>query len=246
VTGAKGWRIGGIAAAAVLLVVGWFLVVSPQRTAAADLRAQAVEAQGRNESLQARINLLRKQSADVPKKLADIKAYAASIPSTPGLPDFLREVQAVATKTGVTVDSVDTSLPTAVLAIVSTPPAPVPTSTSAVVAAPVAPPRPAPVPGLQQINVTISAGGSYAGLTTFVRSLEEITRVYLMTSISMDKDTAATDSKVANPLTLKITGSIFVSASASSAGGAPTPPTVATTSAASPAVKSTATTGATS
>jgi len=247
-SGAKGWRMGGIAAAVVLLVVGWFLVVSPQRTAAADLRAQAVEAQGRNESLQARINLLRKQSADVPKKLADIERYAASIPSTPALPDFLREVQAVATKAGVTVDSVDNSLPTAVLAVTSAPPAPAPapTATGAVVAAPVAPPRPAPVPGLQQINVTISAGGSYAGLTAFVRSLEEITRVYLVTGISMDKDTAATDTKVANPLTIKITGSIFVSSSASLASGAPTPSATPTNSAASPAAKSTSTAGVTS
>ena len=249
-SGAKGWRIGGIAAAAVLLAVGWFLVVSPQRTAAADLRAQAVEAQGRNESLQARINLLRKQSADLPKKLADIKAYAAKIPNTPALPDFLREVQAVGAKAGITVESVDNSLPSAVLAIVSAPPAPAPTATGAVAAAPAAPPRPAPVPGLQQINVTIVAGGSYAGLTSFVRSLEEINRVYLITGISMDKDSSTTDSAVANPLTIKITGSIFVSSVAQSASSAPSAPAPATgpatapaTAPASPAAKSTPSTG---
>src|SRR3954470_20371600 len=59
------WMIGGALVALVLLLIGYFFFISPQRSDTADVDAQVESVQSSNDVLQARLNKLRTQNQDI-------------------------------------------------------------------------------------------------------------------------------------------------------------------------------------
>src|SRR3982751_17471 len=79
-----------------VLVAGWFLLVSPQRSHAASLRAQAVSQESANASLQSQVNQLEQQKKGLPAQQRQLNKIAARVPDNPELPALIRQLSTAA------------------------------------------------------------------------------------------------------------------------------------------------------
>ena len=112
------------ALAAVLVVAifaaGWFLLISPKRGDAADLRGKAASKSQENARLQEQIAMLQEQQKGLPTQRAQLAAMRAQIPTNPALPSLIRDLTAAGKKAGVSIDSMAPTLPVALVAAPST------------------------------------------------------------------------------------------------------------------------------
>jgi Tfp pilus assembly protein PilO len=106
------WAASGALGAIALLAIGWFLFIGPQNSRTNDLNNQAAEAQGRLPALQSKLVELRRQNEDLPSYRQQMLLARAALPTTAGLTDFLRQVQAAGDDAGVSVSGVAISSPT--------------------------------------------------------------------------------------------------------------------------------------
>jgi Tfp pilus assembly protein PilO len=166
----------------VVLAAGWFLLVSPKRTHAAELREEAAGQVSANAQLETKLQILKAQAKDLPKQQAKLAAVAAKIPDTPALPTLVRALTTAATSAGVELVSV-------------TPSAPVAAAAAAPAAAPAAPAAPAAgaAPAvssaaagqLSQIPVSLNVVGGYFQVEQFVAALENLPRSMRVTALTM-------------------------------------------------------------
>ncbi len=105
------WLAGGAVAAAVLLVLGWLLLIGPQqaRTGALDDRAATTAVQVG--VLRHRLAELRQLQGNLPAYRQELERYQAALPGGAGTADLLRELQAAGTATGTSVTSVTIGAP---------------------------------------------------------------------------------------------------------------------------------------
>ncbi len=191
----KTWRIGGTLAAALVLGLAWFLVISPTLDDAADLEQQTASQQQASRELRSRISLLKKQSEELPAQEAILADIQQRMPPTAALPTLIRNLTTVAKKSDVIVGSV-------------TPGRPVPVETSQPAAsssasgsgsAPTASTSAAPAAGpsattVRAMNLNIVACGSFAHLRKYLRELESMRRVATVSSVSISRGSCAKDS----------------------------------------------------
>ena len=97
------WVGGGVLCAAVLLAISWFFLVSPQHQQTGSLNADAATAEKRVTALQQRLAELRKQNEHLAEYRAKLADDRKALPTTSGLSDLLRELQAAGDATGVSV-----------------------------------------------------------------------------------------------------------------------------------------------
>ena len=83
---ARMWRIGGVAAAVLLVVAAWFALVSPTLQKAEALQLEAASQQAASDQLRSRISLLKKQSEELPAQEAKLAGIQQRMPGTPALP----------------------------------------------------------------------------------------------------------------------------------------------------------------
>ena len=153
-----------------IMAVGWFLVVSPKRTEAAEVREQALSQERANQGLRTKLEVLKAQAKDLPKKQADLARVAAKIPGDPGLPSLIRALTAASTSAGVELVSVTPSAPVPVVAAAPATAAPAAAPASAVPAAPAgaAAAAPSTAGALAGIPVAISVVGGYFEVAQFM------------------------------------------------------------------------------
>lgn len=213
------WVALTVVGALAILAAGWFLVVSPKRSEAADLRTQATEQDSANTALQGQLQVLKVQAKDLPKKQAELAAVAAKIPGNPGLPALIRALTAASTSAGVEFVSVTPSTPVAAQA---------PAAAAGVAAppvgavAPAAPAAAAPVGGtagtLMSIPVAINVVGDYFEVEQFLANLEGLPRALRVSNLTLapgQSPTAGTSKSATTvadgrSLTSTITGSVFM------------------------------------
>ncbi|MCU1590207.1 MAG: hypothetical protein JWP11_1463 [Frankiales bacterium] len=154
----------------VVLAGGYFLLVSPKRSDAADLRTKAAGVVSDNANLSNQLAVLKSQAKELPKKQAELAAVAAKIPDNPALPALIRALTTAGVATGIELVSV-------------TPGAPVATAAGpAGAVAPAAPAAAAAAPAatsagtLTAIPVSLSAVGTYVAVKNFVAQLENLSR----------------------------------------------------------------------
>ncbi len=196
------WVICAALAIAMVMAAGWFLLVSPQRAKAADLRAQAATEQSRSAALRTDLDVLTAQSKLLPAKVAELAKLARQLPSDPALPAMIRALQRAASTSGV-----------ALVSIAPLPPVPF-TAAGAVAPAPAVG---AAGTGLQSITLTTKVTGSYVKLEQFVANLEGLPRMFVVTGYTMSPSTA---SRAGNPaaactakaclIDLEVIGLVFV------------------------------------
>ena len=100
------WVAGGVLAAVVLLAVGWFFLISPRYSRTADLHEKTEAAELRLPTLEHRLAELRQQQSNRARYDAQLRTDQKALPTTSGLPDFLRELQAAGDSHGVRVTDV--------------------------------------------------------------------------------------------------------------------------------------------
>lgn len=241
------WTVLTAVGVVVVLAAGWFLLVSPQKSKAADLKSQTATQQSANATLQAQVAQLEQQKKGLPAQQRLLDQIATKIPGTPELPTLIRQLSTAAKGAGVDLVSLAPAPPAMVTPVAPAVPAPAPASTTAssgststgstsTAAAPAAPAAPATSP-LAQIAVSINVTGSYFNITSFFHALEQLRRSMLVTQFSLAPGGAGKGAQAAAPdaLTGTISAVVFESPEAATAPAAVTPVAPAPQTSAAPA-----------
>lgn len=176
VSSAKGWALIGALTAAVIVALGWTLVISPMRSATAEVQDQVASQLSSNAASLDTVAQLKKQSAQLGAEKAKLAALKSAIPSEQEIPTLIRQISAAAKDTGVSLSEL-------------TPSSPLP-----VVANPNAAATPnAPVSGLQEVPLSISVTGTYEQTQFFLNSLERLKRGVLVHGIDLAAVPGGTD-----------------------------------------------------
>ena len=243
------WSLLAAVLVVAILAAGWFLLVSPKRSEAADLKAQAASQEQKNVQLQSEIKQLEAQLAELPKERAKLATIQKQIPNNPALPSLIRDLTAAGRKAGANIDSLAPSPPVAMVAETA-PVAPVTTSTtptdstsssdstastdstdSASATTPTTPTAAAPTTEstLFAVPIVVKVTGSYFELEQFVSKVEVLQRSFLVNGFTVGEP--AGDKAGEGDLTIELKGSVFLAAPAAQSTTA-TPAPVASTPAA--------------
>ena len=213
----KQWIALTVVACLGIMAAGWVLLISPKRGEAAEIRDQAAAQEATNAGLRSKLDVLKAQAKELPKKQADLARVAAKIPDNPGLPALIRALTAASTSAGVEFVSVTPGPPAAVVAAGAVAPV-----APAAGAAPVAPAAGAPAPAgsagsLAAIPVAINVAGGYFEVEQFLAAVENLPRAFRVTNLTIapgkspsnkDESTAADGSALLST----ITGSVYMAA----------------------------------
>ena len=213
----------------VVLAAGWMLLVSPKRTAAAELRAEAESTRASNDQLRTQLTVLRAKAKDLPKEQAKLASVAAKIPDNPALPALIRALVTAGTAAGVELVSVTPGPP--VLALGA---APVSPGAPAAAAAPVAPApdaaaAPAAAGSLASIPVSLNVAGSYFQVQQFLAELETLPRSMRVTGLTVNpganpvKPAAGVVVEDGRAITSTITAQVFMAANRAPAAAVTVP-----------------------
>ncbi|MFI5099282.1 MAG: type 4a pilus biogenesis protein PilO, partial [Actinomycetes bacterium] len=112
-TRTRKWSMLSAVVAVAVLLAGWFLVVSPKRASADDLRVQAAAQNTKNDVLKNQIAELQALQKDLPKQQAIIADVQQRIPQNPDLPALIRSLSSMAGSAGVTIHSFSPVAPVA-------------------------------------------------------------------------------------------------------------------------------------
>jgi Tfp pilus assembly protein PilO len=203
-----------------ILAASWFLLVSPKRSEASDLRGKATAQQASNDALVQQLNELKAQSLDLPKQKAQLAVMRKQIPDNPALPTMIRDLTAAAKKVGVQLVSMKPGTPVVAAAPVL---APVPvtatdttstagtTSSAASGTTPLATKSVAAAP-LYVLPLSLDITGSYFEVEQFINKLEGMQRNFLVTGFSLTPFSAtSTTGAGASELSLALSGQVFLS-----------------------------------
>ena len=171
----KQWIALTVVGALAILAAGWFLVVSPKRSHASELRTQASEQERANAQLQTQLATLKAQAKALPAQQAKLAAVAAKIPNNSALPTLVRALNDAADNVGVELVSV---APGPVTAVATAPAAAVTTAASGTAAVPAAS---SAVGALQSIPMTLNVVGGYFQVAEFLDRLESLQRAFKVT-----------------------------------------------------------------
>jgi Tfp pilus assembly protein PilO len=173
-TGERLWWIGGGLGAFLLVLVGWFFLISPQRARTSGIEGQVSAARQQNTGLQARINSLREQNAHLAKYQAALRHAQLALPNQSGASDFLRTLQKIGNDTSTQLAQWNFGAPVAInMTPTAAAGAPAPTTTApTTTAAPAAAGPPKPAAGVYAVPLTLQVTGSPAALGQFLEQLQ--------------------------------------------------------------------------
>ena len=217
-----------------VMAAGWFLLVSPKRAEAAELRAQAEGQVTSNAQLETQLAVLKSQAKDLPKQQAKLAAVAAKIPSNPAMPGLVRALVAAGQSAGVEILTVTPGAPELVTAAAAAPVAPVAPNAAAAAAPAAAPVVAAPAASaggpvvagtrtatsasdgqLARIPLTLSVAGGYFQVEQFIANLENLPRSMRITTLAVapgvnpvKKDSGNVDD--GKSLIATVTGQVFM------------------------------------
>jgi Tfp pilus assembly protein PilO len=189
------WSIGAIAGMTVVVLLGWFVGVSPLIAQASAANDQANSLNQVNTASVAKLAMLKQQSNNLSTLQRDLGTLRESIPTGADIPGFLTEINALCAKYNVSLQSVtvnDASIYQAPAAPVvpttsadgstATPtPAPSPTTPAGTVA-PVAPAS--NVGALVLVPVVISVTGTFTNVMAFTGGIQTGGRLYLANEVA--------------------------------------------------------------
>lgn len=189
---AKVWVAGTAVLAVLLLAATWLLAVQPVTASAAEDTAQAEQQRQQNDLLELEIVKLREQATHLEEYQAQLQSLRLQMPTTGDGASISRELQGLATAAGVTILTVQPSVPEPFVAPAAAA-APAPDATQAPAADAPAdgttdgtePAAPSGVAGFYAVPITMSSVGSYDASVAFLRAVQsEASRLYLVSSIT--------------------------------------------------------------
>jgi Tfp pilus assembly protein PilO len=188
-TDTRKWTLGAALIAVLILVAGWFLLISPQRAEVADLEAQTEAQENTNSSLDTELAVLKQQNKDLPEKQAELAALQTKIPQTAELPTYIREMQDVGRKSGVAFTSLTPATPVAVGAVSSVEGA-------------------LPPEQLAALNVDMVVTGSYFEITKFMNDLETASRYTLVSGYTITEEGAGASDGASSSRSPELTATV--------------------------------------
>jgi hypothetical protein len=193
--------LGGVFAAFFLMLIGYMFFISPQQGQTSDVNAQRDAAQSANLTLQTRINSLQQETKNLATYQAQVTTAQLALPSTSGLPDFLRTLQSIGSATLAKVSALTIGPPTDVTAVSGGAPA-----ASAKPAAGL--PAAASGPHVYALAITASVSGTAAQLDHFLTQLQSVQpRAVLISELT---EGVGTTTGQAAGTTLQLTMQAFV------------------------------------
>ena len=94
-TDTRKWSAAAVVLIAAIFAAGWFLLVSPKRSEAADLKAQTVSQESANAVARAEApGSSRRSRPTCPQQRARLAAITTQIPDNPALPSLIRDLTA--------------------------------------------------------------------------------------------------------------------------------------------------------
>lgn len=176
-----------------VLAAGWFLLISPKRTEAAQVQAEVASQESQNLGLQTQLATLKAQQKTMPAQTARLAMVAAKIPDNPAQPALIRALSAAADDAGVELLSMSPGAPAPVTAAAA--PAPLPSGAPAASSG-TTPGAPAATlagagssaysPGvLTALPLTINVVGGYFQVEQFFDRLENLARAAKVTGFTM-------------------------------------------------------------
>jgi type IV pilus assembly protein PilO len=186
------WLIGGGLVAFLIILIGFFLVISPQRSQTSKVDSQVSAARQQNAALQQRIDTLRQQNANLARYQATLATAKLALPAATGMSDFLRSLQGLGSATGTHVTSLTVGQPVDASAALSVAPPAGAAKASASPAAPAPAAGTAPAAAsVYSMSITAQVSGSTVALNRFLQQLQEVQpRAVLITQI-VETDSAA-------------------------------------------------------
>lgn len=230
------WLLGGGLAGFVLLLVGYVLFISPQRSQTSDARSSLSSVNTQNSVLESHITTLREQSKNMASIKTQLAAAQSALPSSSGVPSFIRMLQALGGSTHAHVTSLTVGSPTDVSALANgaqtnatpTATAAPASSTSTTAVAPGAAAI-ATGPSVFALSLSAQVSGSDSALNQFLDQLHSVQpRAVLITQIS-ESSAGATGAGAtgagasAAGTTMQLTMQVFVAPSPTAPTAAPTP-----------------------
>lgn len=179
---------GGLLLTAAL---GWMFVVGPQVSALADVRLEIEETRSQNVVLSQQLATLRQQSQKLGKTRRAAHGLAAQFPPTADLPELFRTVTAAAVDAGIGARGVTTLAPSAPVMSGTDPATGLPLSGGS-------------EPTLARQTISVSVEGTYDQTRQLLENLEQMTRAYMITSVTL------TGSEGAGKFLTAISGDMFV------------------------------------
>src|SRR3954468_19885516 len=158
-----------------VLAAGWFLVIKPQRTHAAELRTTTQGVESQNATLRSAVSQLRQQQKDLPAQQKLLSQIATKVPDNPALPSLIRQLSAAADGAGVNLLSLAPGQPT----ITAAPLAATTTSGGATTSAGSTASTAAAAP-LATIPLTVQVQGTYFNVEQFFSAGEALSRAMLV------------------------------------------------------------------
>lgn len=175
------WVLGTAFAAVLILIGAWLLVISPKMASASDKREQAQSEQARIDQVQIQLVGLKHDFENIGVFRGKLKDLQVQIPTDEELSTLVRQLSTIATETGVALTSVAPNSPTAVVQAGSAAPA-AGTATTDSASAAGTPSETTPqtgqtagaqaVRGFYAIPIDIIVVGSYANTVKFLAKLQ--------------------------------------------------------------------------
>ena len=219
-TRTRQWTVGTALLVVLMLVAGWFLLISPKRSEAADLQTQTTAQMAQNASLQNQIAVLQSQAKNLPAQQAELAAIRQHLPDNPALPGLVRSLTDAAAKSGVTLASLAPSTPAAAPAPKTTAPSGTSATAPATGTGQSAAAAAAAAAGatLQMVPIVVTVTGSYYDTEQFLNKVEGLTRSFLVTGFSVaPAQTQASSGTSTGDLTMAIQGRVFYTPAAAAA-----------------------------
>ncbi len=183
-TRSRVWTLGTAVAVVLILLAGWFLLVSPTKANATDIEEQAASQAQANVQLASKIEQLKVQAADLPAQEAKLAKFRQKIPAQPALPSFIRSLTDISKKSGVALISLEPQTPQAL----SVPEQAAPATTedgaaadSGTVTLDTSPPS-----QVQFVQTQVTIQGGYFNTEQFLTKLEGLKRSFLVTGFDIN------------------------------------------------------------
>ena len=211
------WMIGGAVATLVILLLGWLLLVSPQLTAASDVRDETASVEMLNSTLEIRIASLKESEAELPQLEADLAAGRLELPVRNDSQIFAQSLRSAAERNLVLVTSVSLGDPENVTALaqgtVETPPVVADEATESTTDTPAADVATSTTSRQTfSLPVTFTVEGPAASVDSFVAELQTAgERALSVTKIVVNPVAGIADGSIAGDIITSYSGFIYLS-----------------------------------
>lgn len=191
---------GGVVAALLLAMIGWFALVHPKLADADNTRSLTSDAELQNITLQRKVSTLKAASENMSALTAQLRAAREALPIDASLDGFTDELAQIAAKTKVTVTDVNAGTPA--LASDSGSSSSTPSTADT--------PKSGPAGKVFSIPVTVVSAGKGTAQTDFLHALQYGARAVLVTDTAFAPSAAAGPRAFDLDTTLTTTLQVFV------------------------------------